>query len=229
VVADLDPRLVSALTAQLRQWRTTLAAGAERVGWKLGMGERERIGSGPVIGYLTSATRLQPGAVYRAGRVAALHADAEVALDLRRDVDPGCDREAARDAIAGFGSALELVDLGAPPDDPHDIVAANVFHRAFALGAAGRSLPADGVEGRLVVNGRVRASAPASHDYPELVRWVAALLGAMGERLHAGDRLITGSVVQVPVEPGDEVIADGRRESALPLLVERIGQPRRSQ
>jgi 2-keto-4-pentenoate hydratase len=30
----------------------------------------------------------------------------------------------------------------------------------------------------------------------------------MGERLRAGDRVITGSVVQVPVRPGDEVTAD---------------------
>jgi 2-keto-4-pentenoate hydratase len=30
----------------------------------------------------------------------------------------------------------------------------------------------------------------------------------MGERLEAGDRLITGSIVQLPVQPGDKVIAD---------------------
>ena len=36
----------------------------------------------------------------------------------------------------------------------------------------------------------------------------ARLLGAMGERLEAGDRIITGSVVQVPVRPGDRVTAD---------------------
>jgi 2-keto-4-pentenoate hydratase len=30
----------------------------------------------------------------------------------------------------------------------------------------------------------------------------------MGERLRAGDHVITGSVVQVPIDRGDEVIAD---------------------
>jgi 2-keto-4-pentenoate hydratase len=34
------------------------------------------------------------------------------------------------------------------------------------------------------------------------------VLGAGGERLRAGDRVITGSVVQLQVAPGDEVIAD---------------------
>jgi hypothetical protein len=33
-VTGVDPRLVSTLTVQLDRWRTTLAAGAERVGWK---------------------------------------------------------------------------------------------------------------------------------------------------------------------------------------------------
>ena len=34
------------------------------------------------------------------------------------------------------------------------------------------------------------------------------LLATMGERLQPGDRLITGSVVQVPMRPGDRVPAD---------------------
>ena len=209
VVADLDPRLASALTTQLERWRTTLGSGARHIGWKLGMGERESIGPGPVIGHLTSATQLEAGAVYRAQGIGALHADAEVGLTLGRDVKPGADRGTARDAIAGFGAALELVDLGSPPDDPESIVAANVFHRAFTLGPLDRELPADGYfNGRLIVNGQVRAEAVASRDFAELVRSVAALLGAMGERLRAGDHLITGAVVQLPVEPGDEVVAD---------------------
>lgn len=207
-MAELDSRLTAALAVQLAAWRAKLAAGADRIGWKLGIGERERIGPGPVIGHLTSSTLLEAGAVYRAEGVTALHADAEVALRLGSDVDPEADRRRAGDAIDGFGAALELVDLGAPPDDPHSIVAENVFHRAFSLGPLDRSPPAGGVEGRLIVNGAVRASATASPDFVELVRSVAALLGAVGEQLQAGDRLITGSVVQAPIEPGDEVIAD---------------------
>ena len=37
---------------------------------------------------------------------------------------------------------------------------------------------------------------------------VAVLLAAAGEQLRAGDLLISGSVVQVPVAAGDEVVAD---------------------
>jgi 2-keto-4-pentenoate hydratase len=192
----VDPLLRSALELQLRDWRATLDSGAERVGWKLGVGERERIGSGPAIGHLTSATRLEPGAVFDAGGVVALHADAEVAVEI------------GPDGIVGYGAALELVDLGSPPDNPHDVVAANVFHRAFALGPLDRRDLAPEVEGRLIVDGELRDSAPLARDLAGLVGAVAELLEELGERLEPGDRLITGSVVQVPLNGGDRVIAD---------------------
>jgi 2-keto-4-pentenoate hydratase len=189
------------------------------VGWKLGIGNRERIGGGPAIGHLTSATRLAPGSTYLAANAVSLSADAEIALELGRDVDPEADADELREAVTGFGAALELVDLGAPPDDPEGIVAANVFHRAFALGPARPALPAGGVEARLIVNGELRASAKAPEDFGDRVHAVASLLGAMGERLQAGDRIITGSVVQVGVQAGDEVVAElsglGRVQLAL--------------
>jgi ribosomal protein L4 len=46
----VDALLRSALELQLRDRRASLESGAKRVGWRLGMGERERIGSGPAIG-----------------------------------------------------------------------------------------------------------------------------------------------------------------------------------
>jgi 2-keto-4-pentenoate hydratase len=206
-LTDVDPRLIAALTDQLGLWRVALAEGAERVGWKLGVGEGERIGPGPVIGHLTSATQLEPGAAYRAGGAVDLRADAEVALRLESDVDPEADRETAAAAIAGFGAALELVDLGAPPGDAERVVATNVWHRAFALGPLDRSPPGE-AKGRLIINDEVRDAARMSPDFAGLVQAVAKLLGAVGERLRAGDCLITGSVVQVPIEPGDKVTAD---------------------
>jgi 2-keto-4-pentenoate hydratase len=40
------------------------------------------------------------------------------------------------------------------------------------------------------------------------VRVVAEMLGAVGERARAGDWIITGSVVQVPIGTGEQVLAD---------------------
>jgi 2-keto-4-pentenoate hydratase len=207
-VTGVDPRLVAALEAQLGTWRVAIAEGADRVGWKLGMGERERIGPGPVIGHLTSATQQAPGTAYQAEAAVDLRADAEVAVRLGADVDADADREAISRAIAGYGAALELVDLGMPPDDAERIVATNIWHRAFALGPLDRPAALEGAEGRLLIDGEVRDSAPISQDFAELVGAVARLLGAVGERLQAGDHLICGSIVQVPVKSGDEVTAD---------------------
>jgi hypothetical protein len=74
----MDGRLAVALDRQLRAWRAALELGAERVGWKLGTGDRERVGNRPAIGHLTSDARLPPGGVYR-GPPGHLAADAEVA------------------------------------------------------------------------------------------------------------------------------------------------------
>src|SRR4051794_13669799 len=119
-MGEIDPRLVAALDRQMRRRRQDLDAGAERVGWKLGVGDEERIGDGPVIGYLTTATVLDAGSTYSVGRYGDPRADAEVAVEI----GPG-------GAIAGYRAALELVDLSGT-DDPVEIVAANVFHRAVA-------------------------------------------------------------------------------------------------
>jgi 2-keto-4-pentenoate hydratase len=117
---------------------------------------------------------------------------------------------AAAAAIAGVGVALEIVDLARPPDDPESVVAANIFHRAVAFGPFQPARPAGKIRGRLLVNGRTRASAsaPPADELTGRIKAAARLLGAMGERLEAGDRIITGSVVQVAVTVGDQVVAD---------------------
>jgi hypothetical protein len=77
-VEQIDPRLATAWAVQLERWRESTRAAATRVGWKLGLGEGERIGPGPVIGHLTSGTQLEPGTVYGARDTIGLEADAEI-------------------------------------------------------------------------------------------------------------------------------------------------------
>jgi hypothetical protein len=87
-------------------------------------------------------------------------------------------------------------------------VAANIFHRAVAFGPLRPPPLSSGLHGRLLVNGRQAASAPVAGDVAARVAAAARVLAAVGERLQPGDRLITGSVVQIPVRPGDRVTAD---------------------
>ena len=161
-----------------------------------------------MIGHLTSATRIGSGATYAAPSGAVLMAEPEVALELGRDVEADADLDAARDAIAGLGAALELVDISDAPSDVEGIVAANVFHRAFVLGPSRPLLRPEG-RGAIVVNGEERGTAALPDDFADVVRLVARLLGAVGERLQQGDRIISGSLTTpVPVSAGDAVAVD---------------------
>jgi 2-keto-4-pentenoate hydratase len=69
-------------------------------------------------------------------------------------------------------------------------------------------LPHGGVEASLTVKGERAAAGRSDADFSDRVQVVADLLREMGEELRLGDWIITGSVVQVPIEPGDDVVAD---------------------
>jgi 2-keto-4-pentenoate hydratase len=207
-VAAIDPRLRRATALQLKRREAILASGGRHVGWKLGLGDAERIGAGPVVGHLTSATELQPGATYRAKHAAALHADAELALELGSDIEPDADAEDIVAAIACCGAALELVDLERSAGGAEEIIAGNVFHRAFCFGDLDRDFSTGPVEASLIVNGDRRGVSIAAADQAENLAAIAGLLSAFRLSLCAGDRLITGAIVQAPVAPGDEICAD---------------------
>jgi 2-keto-4-pentenoate hydratase len=151
----------------------------------------------PVLGHLTSATQLEPGGIYPADDAEELRADAEVAVEIGANGQP-----------VRFGAALELVDISRPPHDFETIVAQNVWHRAFALGPLRPEPPAAVVEAKLWINDAVAGSAEEQVDAAETARIAGELLAGVGERLEPGDRIIAGSLAQVPVAPGDEVVAD---------------------
>lgn len=175
---------------QLCAWRELLDAGAERVGWKIGLGLVEAQ-PGPALGHLTSATRVPDGGTYRAGEYRELRAEAELAVAVGE-----------HDRIAGYAAALELVDVGRPPNDLERIVARNVFHRAFVLGPIRPEGPS---AIRMTVGGTLHEPDRPGEDPAAMLAEAARQLAAAGERLQLGDILITGSVIHVPAAPGDLV------------------------
>jgi 2-keto-4-pentenoate hydratase len=200
------------MEAQLARWRRLVDDGFARVGWKIGLNDpavQQRLGlTTAVVGHVTLATVLAPGRPHSLAGGTRVGAEPEVAIHLCRDVPPGADGAAAAAAIVGLGPALEIIDVDAPFDDLERIVAANVFHRAAVFGPsdpgrAGGSLA--GVAVHALHNGQVVETVdPVAIDAPELVRFVADTLGAFGERLQAGDWILSGCLTrQLWVAPGD--------------------------
>ena len=230
-MSAVDPRLLAALKQQLRARDDALRRGAHQVGWKLGVGKRESIGGHIAVGYLTSETVLTAGSTYAAADDAHLHADAEAVVGLASEIGPTSTIEEISDAILSYGAALEIVDLARVPGEPESVVAGNIFHRAVAL-TTWPNAPQATPEVRLSVNGRVRDAGLWPDDLPARIAQAAELVGAIGEHFQRGERIITGSIVQVPVAIGDEVDAafDGYETIRLNVTgrgADRLGLPSR--
>ena len=188
-MAEPDPRIIAALREQLARQRALLAGGATRVGWKIALGI-DGIEDRPVIGYLTSATLLEPGSRHSAAAASELCVDAEVAVVIG----------------AGYAAALELVDLGQGRGSVESVIRENVLHRAVALGPAREADP-EGTA-RVWVGDELRAERRIAFDLEERVAVARYWLSALGERLEPGDAVITGAIAQVPVAPGDQVAVE---------------------
>lgn len=188
---------------QLRTWRERLEGGAERVGWKIGLNPPavlERLGlDRPVMGHLTSASVLEPGATHSLAGAANPLVEPEVAVEV--DEDGG---------ISALAPALEVVDIDRPLDDLEEILATNVFHRAVVLGQ-----PTQGSltgEATVTINGTEAHRldpGEAAGDLSAAVAVIAGTLAACGESAQPGDWIITGAMTApVSVAPGDSIALD---------------------
>jgi 2-keto-4-pentenoate hydratase len=138
-------------------------------------------------------------------------AEPEVAVHMGKDLPGGADRATTAAAIAALGPAIELADLNPPPDDVEVALAGNIFHRHVILGPsdparAGAKL--DGLVGHVFRRGALAAKQENVEqligEMIGIVQHVAGTLAAHGERLRAGDVIITGSIVPPPIIEPDE-------------------------
>ena len=181
--------------------REILAQGAEPIGWKIGFNVRatqERLGiDAPLAGFLTTDTLLEDGATWSIGDDGEVIVESEVALEVGEDGR----------SIAALFPALELADQPDLDLEIEQILAGNIFHRAVAVGP--RVETREPGAARILVNGEEEHTVPAERTGQRLeamIEAVAARLGAVGEELRAGDRIITG-IIAPPHEagPGDTV------------------------
>ena len=211
-----DPRIVAGMAAQGRLRESRLAAGERRVGWKAGFGTAQLMRTAsiaaPLAGFLTNAS-LASGMITTGGlsidgwRNAKL--EPEVAVRIGGDVLAGADRETVEAAISGAAPSIEIVDLG-DPGDIEQVLAGNIFHRAFLFGPFSDLTGADLAAARLTVvrDGHEPQTgidpATALGDVVEIVRAVADQAPLAGDQLRAGDVVMTGSVVPAIALAGGE-------------------------
>jgi 2-keto-4-pentenoate hydratase len=205
---SLDPRIERGTRAMLALRRARLDAGERPIGWKVGFGapaSLDLLGTDrPLVGFLTDRGLLDDGATVAIGDWTTPMLEPEIAVHIADDAG----------SIGGLSAVIELADVDVPPADPEAILAGNIYHRHVLLGpvSAGRTDGA-GVSARLLRDGEVVAAtddpAALTGEITEVVRRTAELLAACGERLRAGEVVITGSAVPpLRVAPGERVTAE---------------------
>lgn len=159
------------------------------------------------------------GASLRAGDYVRVGVECEIAVRIARDLPPSeapFTAEWVAEAIEAYYPAIEIVDdryvewetMGAPTLVADDFFAAGcVLGKAIARSAAPDLL---GVTGRAVINGTEAGQGTGAdvlgHPHNALA-WLANHLAAEGKGLHAGQIVLTGSLVKtVWLKAGDQVM-----------------------
>ena len=212
-----DPRIRRGMKRQLAHRQERLAAGERALGWKVGFGAPAALQKlsikAPLVGHLFASAVRDSGATVSLAGWCKPVAEPEIAVHVGSDLAAGADRALAAAAIAGISPAIELADLDRPPEDVEQILAGNIYQRAVIVAPCDRSRAGgsvDGLRGRVVRNGRDFAETgdpqALTGDIIDFVRHVAATLEGCGERLRAGQIIITGSIVPPLFVAADEDI-----------------------
>ncbi len=204
------------MQAQLAEWRGTVQARGNRLGWKIGFNDRasqQRMAlTAPVLGYLRHDRLLESGGVFRVPANSTIKAEVEVAIRIGRDVAAGVTAAQAENAIAALAPAIEVVDVTQPLDGIEALLRGNLYHAAVLIGPEQNAIPAaprQAIHARLNVNGKpVRESEALRlpERFGVLVQLAAETLSLHGEQLVSGDWIISGSIVEpLVVNPGNRI------------------------
>jgi len=196
------------LRAQLESLEEKRGRGSELIGWKVGLNAaavQEHFGlERPVLGHLTTASLVEPGATHSLARGLRVGIEPEVAIHM----GPG-------GAISSLGPAIEIVDLDPAQTELEQILAGNVFHRGVVLGDPVPEVDSTGlatITATVKRNGYVAERArfaDTGMDPAEVVGLIAERLAIAGEELREGQVIIAGSLTAIVfVEPGDRVEVD---------------------
>jgi len=227
-LSDLDnPLIKKGMTAQLAKRRERMGKGEKPLGWKVGFGapaSLQRLGlAAPCVGYLMQRALLLSGSTVSLAGWAKPVAEPEIAVRMARDLRGGASAEEAAAAVKDIFPAIELADLADPPtpDNLDTVLEGDIYQRHVILcGNTRPGLDLSGLTSRVTRRG---AEAARSTDpqaltgkLVDIIAHVASVLAAFGEKLAAGDVIITGSIT-----PPINIEAD---ETELAHAVDPIGE-----
>jgi 2-keto-4-pentenoate hydratase len=209
------PLIKKGMTAQLATRRARIAAGEKPLGWKVGLGapaSLQKLGiAAPVVGYLMQGALLPSGSTVSLKGYVKPVAEPEIAVRMARDLPAGSTPDAAMAAIQEIMPAIELADLD-PVPAPNNldlVLAGDIYQRQVLLcerAQAGASVA--GLTSRVMRRGQEvnRTTDPEAltGKLLDIVVLVASTVAAFGEKLSAGDIIITGSITPPPMIEPDE-------------------------
>jgi 2-keto-4-pentenoate hydratase len=213
---DLDnPLIKKGLTAQLAKRRARIAAGERPLGWKVGFGapaSLQRLGlAAPLTGYLMQRALLLSGSTASLAGWSKPVAEPEIAVRMMRDLPGGTTPEEAAAAVKDIFPAIELADLDPAPtaETLDSVLEGDIYQRHVILcGNTRMGASTAGLTSRLIRRdieaSRTNDPEALTGKLPEIVAHVANVLSALGEKLAAGDVIITGSIAPpIMIEPDE--------------------------
>jgi 2-keto-4-pentenoate hydratase len=194
-------------------------SGARRVGWKVGLTSRaiqqQFEVHEPVFGCLLADGKLASGHVFRRDALIEPGFENELCIVMGSDLNPDATAADVAAAVAAVHPAFEIIETrGDLTRQLALALADNAQQKGFVLGPAVEraALPdLDRVAVAVSINGSEVASADGSavlgHPYNSIV-WLAAKLAQFGEKVRAGDYIMSGSFTrQFPLAQGDRIEA----------------------
>jgi len=209
------PLINKGMAAQLAKRRARIAAGEKPLGWKVGLGapatmERLKLAA-PIVGFLMQRGLLLSGSTASLAGYIKPVAEPEICVRMARDLPAGASADEAAAAVKEIFPAIELADLDPAPaiDNLDAVLEGDIFQRHVVLcGNTRASASTSGLTSRVFRNGKeanVTTDPEAlTGKLPGIVAHVASTLAAFGEKLAAGDVIITGSITPPLVIEPDE-------------------------
>lgn len=208
--------------------RLKLGAGDRVIGWKIGLTSKAMQSALsidiPDSGVLLESMRFETGALVPSGRFIQPRVEAEIAFVTRMAIDPeGVSAEAILDATAYIVPAIEILDTRIARKDPRsgklrtvvDTISDNAANGGIVLGAPChdfRLLDLRWIGAIVSRNGEVEETglgAGVLNDPLVSVQWLVERLARYGDRIEAGQVILSGSFIR-PVEapPGSRIVGD---------------------